>query len=66
MDCFYVSVEMRDFPEYRDIPLAVGGEEPRGVLCTCNYQARAFGVRAAMPAIKVRLLCPALKIVQLL
>ncbi len=63
MDCFYAAVEMRDFPEYRDIPLAVGGEGPRSVLCTCNYQARAFGVRAAMPAIKARQLCPELKIV---
>jgi len=64
MDCFYAAVEMRDFPEYRDIPLAVGGDGPRSVLCTCNYQARTFGVRAAMPAIKARQLCPELKIVQ--
>jgi len=63
MDCFYAAVEMRDFPEYRDIPLAVGGEGPRSVLCTCNYQARTFGVRAAMPAIKAKQLCPDLKIV---
>ena len=63
MDCFYAAVEMRDFPQYRNIPLAVGGDGPRSVLCTCNYQARTFGVRAAMPAIKAKQLCPELIIV---
>ena len=63
MDCFYAAVEMRDFPEYRNIPLAVGGDGPRSVLCTSNYQARQFGVRAAMPAIKAKQLCPNLTIV---
>lgn len=63
MDCFYAAVEMRDFPEYRDIPLAVGGDGPRSVLCTCNYLARAFGVRSAMSAVKAKVLCPELKIV---
>jgi DNA polymerase-4 len=63
MDCFYAAVEMRDFPEYRNIPLAVGGEGPRSVLSTCNYQARKFGVRSAMPAIKAKQLCPELTIV---
>jgi DNA polymerase-4 len=63
MDCFYAAVEMRDFPEYRDIPLAVGGDGPRSVLCTCNYIARQFGVRSAMSAIKAKQLCPELKIV---
>lgn len=63
MDCFYAAVEMRDFPQYRDIPLAVGGDGPRSVLCTCNYQARTFGVRSAMSAIKAKQLCPELTIV---
>tara|TARA_R110001583_G_scaffold50665_3_gene158265 strand:+ start:680 stop:1738 length:1059 start_codon:yes stop_codon:yes gene_type:complete len=63
MDCFYAAVEMRDFPQYRNIPLAVGGDGPRSVLCTCNYQARKFGVRSAMPAIKAKQLCPELIIV---
>ena len=63
MDCFYAAVEMRDFPEYKDIPLAVGGDGPRSVLSTCNYQARKFGVRSAMPAIKAKQLCPELIIV---
>jgi DNA polymerase-4 len=63
MDCFYAQVEMRDFPQYRDIPLAVGGDGPRSVLCTCNYIARKFGVRSAMSATKAKQLCPELKIV---
>ncbi|MDX2369941.1 MAG: DNA polymerase IV, partial [Colwellia sp.] len=63
MDCFFAQVEMRDFPEYRDIPLAVGGDGPRSVLCTCNYIARQFGIRSAMSAIKAKQLCPELTIV---
>ncbi len=63
MDCFYAAVEMRDFPQYRNIPLAVGGDGPRSVLSTCNYQARKFGVRSAMSAVRAKQLCPELKIV---
>ena len=63
MDCFYAAVEMRDHPQYRDIPLAVGGEGKRSVLSTCNYLARQYGVRSAMPALKAKQLCPDLKIV---
>ncbi len=63
MDCFYAAVEMRDFPEYRNIPLAVGGDGPRSVLSTCNYIARRFGIRSAMSAIKAKQLCPELTIV---
>lgn len=58
MDCFYAAVEMRERPELRGRPIAVGGGERRGVLCTCNYEARAFGVRSAMPGYKARELCP--------
>lgn len=63
MDCFYAAVEMRDFPEYQNLPIAVGFDGPRSVLCTCNYLARTFGVRSAMPAIQAKKLCPELKIV---
>lgn len=63
MDCFYAQVEMRDNSEYRDIPLAVGGDGKRSVLSTCNYLARQYGVRSAMPAVKAKQLCPNLKIV---
>lgn len=59
-DCFYAAVEMRDDPTLRTVPLAVGGEGGRGVVTTCNYQARAFGVRSAMPGGEARRLCPQL------
>ncbi|MEZ8268329.1 DNA polymerase IV [Vibrio cyclitrophicus] len=64
MDCFYAAVEMRDNPSYRNRPLAVGGhEKQRGVLSTCNYEARKFGVRSAMPTAKALQLCPGLLVV---
>ncbi|OBT06543.1 DNA polymerase IV [Vibrio sp. UCD-FRSSP16_10] len=64
MDCFYAAVEMRDFPEYRNRPLAVGGKErQRGVLTTCNYEARRFGVHSAMPTAQAMKLCPQLLVV---
>ncbi|CDT68802.1 DNA polymerase IV [Vibrio coralliirubri] len=64
MDCFYAAVEMRDNPAYRNRPLAVGGhEKQRGVLSTCNYEARKFGVRSAMPTGKALQLCPNLMVV---
>ncbi|PAU79545.1 DNA polymerase IV [Halomonas salipaludis] len=60
-DCFYAAVEMRDRPALREVPLAVGGSaERRGVVATCNYPARAFGVRSAMPTAKALRLCPEL------
>lgn len=64
MDCFYAAVEMRDNPEYRGRPLAVGGhEKQRGVLSTCNYEARKFGIRSAMPTGQALKLCPLLLVV---
>jgi len=64
MDCFYAAVEMRDNPQYRGRPLAVGGhEKQRGVLSTCNYEARKFGVRSAMPTAQALKLCPQLLVV---
>ena len=59
MDCdaFYASVEKRDRPELRDVPLIVGGGV-RGVVTTCCYIARMSGVRSAMPMFKARKLCP--------
>jgi len=58
MDCFYASVEIRERPELGNLPVAVGGSSGRGVLTTCNYVARKYGVRSAMPVFKARKLCP--------
>ncbi|NKF49683.1 DNA polymerase IV [Shewanella sp. WXL01] len=64
MDCYYAAVEMRDFPELRGKPLAVGGRsDRRGVISTCNYEARAFGVRSAMSSHQALQLCPDLTLV---
>ncbi len=64
MDCFYAAVEMRDNPNFRSRPLAVGGhEKQRGVISTCNYEARKFGVRSAMPTAQALKLCPSLLVV---
>ena len=60
MDCFYASVEIRERPELSNQPVAVGGSSGRGVLTTCNYVARKYGVRSAMPVFKARKLCPSL------
>lgn len=64
MDCFYAAVEMRDNSAYRNIPLAVGGPvASRGVISTCNYIARRFGVHSAMPTAQAFKLCPNLTLV---
>ncbi|MDR3504764.1 MAG: DNA polymerase IV [Acidocella sp.] len=56
-DAFFASVEKRDRPELRDVPLIIGGGV-RGVVSTCCYIARLSGVRSAMPMFKARQLCP--------
>lgn len=58
MDCFYAAVEMRERPELAGQPIAVGGGGRRGVVTTCNYEARKFGVRSAMPGFMARERCP--------
>ncbi|KQV51600.1 DNA polymerase IV [Massilia sp. Root335] len=58
-DCFYASVEMRDDPSLRGRPLAVGGRaEQRGVVATCNYEARRYGIHSAMATAQAVKLCP--------
>lgn len=60
MDAFFAAVELLDNPEYRAQPLIIGGrkDSPRGVVSTCSYEARKFGVHSAMPIKKAVALCP--------
>ena len=61
MDCFYAAIEVRDRPALRGKPVGVGGaRDRRGVLTTCNYEARKFGVHSAMPTFMALQRCPSL------
>lgn len=59
MDCFYASIEIRDNPKYRGLPLVVGG----GVVTTASYEARKYGIHSAMSVFEAKKLCPNLLIV---
>ncbi|MBE6062748.1 MAG: DNA polymerase IV [Clostridium butyricum] len=58
MDAFFASVEQRDNPEFRGKPVIVGGMSERGVVSTCSYEARKYGVHSAMPIFMAREKCP--------
>lgn len=63
-DCFFAAVEAREDPSLRHRPMAVGGShDRRGVISTCNYEARSYGVHSAMASAHAKRLCPSLIIV---
>ena len=64
MDAFFASVEQRDRPELRGLPIAVGYDGPRGVVATASYEARKYGVHSALPMATAKRRCPGLVVVE--
>src|SRR5450759_4246448 len=59
MDAFYAAIEVLDHPEWRGLPLVVGSPpDQRGVVATCSYEARRYGIHSAMPSRTAGKLCP--------
>ncbi|MFN3403512.1 MAG: DNA polymerase IV [Cytophagaceae bacterium] len=63
MDSFFVSVELLKHPELKGLPLIIGGSSDRGVVASCSYEARRFGIHSAMSVRMARQLCPDVKII---
>lgn len=63
-DCFYAAIEIRDEPKLKGLPIAIGGNtDRRGVIATCSYEARAYGIHSAMASAQALKLCPDLILV---
>src|SRR5438067_2001071 len=58
LDAFYAAVEQRDDSKLRGKPVLVGGSARRGVVASCSYEARAFGIKSAMPMAEAMRRCP--------
>ncbi|HQW22578.1 MAG TPA: DNA polymerase IV, partial [Bacteroidia bacterium] len=58
LDSFFVSVSCLDYPKLKGKPVLIGGTSDRGVVASCSYEARAYGVHSAMPMKLARRLCP--------
>ena len=64
MDAFYASVELRERPELRHLPVVVSSHHPRAVICAASYPAREFGLRSAMSMSQARKHCPQLVVIE--
>ena len=58
MDAFFAAIEVRDNPDLEGKPVIIGHRGQRGVVSTCSYEARRFGVHSAMPSVTAERLCP--------
>lgn len=64
MDAFYASVELRERPELKSLPVVIASHHPRAVIAAASYPARAFGLRSAMPMSQARKLCPQVVVIE--